>query len=47
MSKKDTVNETVSNETAGDTNTGKTKTGMKKFKYGSMSIAVLCLVVRP
>ena len=45
MSKKDTVNETVSNETAGDTNTGKTKTGMKKFKYGSMSIAVLCLVV--
>ena len=53
MSKKDKINETVSSavdevitETVDDTaGTKKSKTNMKKFKYGSMSIAVICLVV--
>ncbi len=53
MSKKDKINETVSSavdevitETVDDTaGAKKSKTNMKKFKYGSMSIAVICLVV--
>lgn len=45
MSKKENINETVSNEASDASIENTPKKNMKKLKYGSMSIVVICLVV--